>query len=187
MELVLVGAMGVDGVIGLSPGTGPGDASRADDTVSICTVTDGSTICCGSERIRLRIDAFSSPVIVAMVEIVRLAIRSPLQRHCLAISPNMRPTRVGKDRYGRSLAMVAGSQGALACWQLRHGQGDLQAGLGQRPAGRTRLFSVVSSRLPAGDLSCSVEPVGTRGAEPIWFAAARCLEGWAPSPASRRP
>jgi micrococcal nuclease len=28
--------------------------------------------------------------------------------------------RVGKDRYGRTLAMVSGPRGDLSCWQLVH-------------------------------------------------------------------
>jgi endonuclease YncB( thermonuclease family) len=30
--------------------------------------------------------------------------------------------RVGEDRYGRTLAQVAGDKGDLSCWQLKHQQ-----------------------------------------------------------------
>jgi len=30
--------------------------------------------------------------------------------------------RTGQDHYGRTLAVVAGDQGDLSCWQLKHEQ-----------------------------------------------------------------
>ena len=80
------------------------------EPVSGCTVTDGDTIRCGSERVRL------------------LGINAPeLPGHCRAgrdcapgdpyastdslrgaMSATMTIERVGEDRYGRTLAMVAG-------------------------------------------------------------------------------
>lgn len=35
--------------------------------------------------------------------------------------------RVGEDHYGRTLAMVTGSEGDLSCWQLRHDQAIYKA------------------------------------------------------------
>jgi endonuclease YncB( thermonuclease family) len=38
-----------------------------------------------------------------------------------ALVPPLSVNRVGTDRYGRTLAMVAGRKGDLSCWQLGHG------------------------------------------------------------------
>lgn len=89
-----------------------------------CTVTDGDTIRCGEERIRLLgIDAPERPGncrqgrncapgdYYASAANLRDAIDGPLQI-----------TRIGRDRYGRTLAMVSGPMGDLSCWQLSNGQ-----------------------------------------------------------------
>jgi len=36
--------------------------------------------------------------------------------------------RIGEDHYGRTLAMVAGSEGDLSCWQLMHHQAIYKVG-----------------------------------------------------------
>lgn len=94
------------------------------EAISGCSVTDGDTIRCGDERIRL------------------LGIDAPeLPGHCrsgrdcapgdpyastnslsAAMTGQLTIKRVGEDHYGRTLAMVAGSEGDLSCWQLGHGQ-----------------------------------------------------------------
>ncbi|THG37793.1 thermonuclease family protein [Sphingomonas olei] len=94
-----------------------------EEPLSGCTVTDGDTIRCGSERIRL------------------LAIDTPeLPGHCrkgrncapgdpyaatasleAALTGNLTINRVGEDHYGRTLARVAGAKGDLSCWQLERG------------------------------------------------------------------
>ncbi len=121
---MLVVAMGVGGVIGLSPGIGKGDPSRAAGTVSSCTVTDGDTIRCGSERVRLL--GIDAPELSGHCRPGRscvpgdpVASTASLER---AMSPVMQIARVGVDHYGRTLAMVAGMQGDLSCWQLRQHQ-----------------------------------------------------------------
>lgn len=94
-----------------------------------CTVTDGDTIRCGSERIRLLgIDAPERPGgcqrgrncapgdYYASAANLRDAMDGPLQI-----------TRVGRDRYGRTLAMVSGPMGDLSCWQLSSGQAVYRA------------------------------------------------------------
>jgi micrococcal nuclease len=77
-----------------------------------CSVTDGDTIRCEGERIRL------------------LGIDAPeLPDHCRegrslreAMSGTMRISRVGEDRYGRTLAIVESDYGDLSCWQLARRQ-----------------------------------------------------------------
>lgn len=118
----LLGAVVVGGTIGLAPSL----AERTGATVTYgepiggCWVTDGDTIRCGDERIRL------------------LAIDAPeLPGHCQgrrrcapgdpfasteslrsAMTGSLTIDRVGKDHYGRTLARVAGTKGDLSCWQL---------------------------------------------------------------------
>ncbi|MCD2316384.1 thermonuclease family protein [Sphingomonas sp. IC-11] len=94
-----------------------------DEPLSGCAVTDGDTIRCGDERIRL------------------LGIDTPeLPGHCrrgrdcvtgdpyaatasleAALTGSLTINRVGEDRYGRTLARVAGTKGDLSCWQLARG------------------------------------------------------------------
>lgn len=89
-----------------------------------CTVTDGDTIRCGEERIRLlaidapetaghclkgRTCAPGDPV--AATESLRVA----LAQGGLLIR------RMGRDRYGRTLAMVSAGGADLSCHQLQQG------------------------------------------------------------------
>ena len=89
-----------------------------------CRVTDGDTIWCHHERIRL------------------LGVDAPeLPGHCRpgrscapgdpfasaasladAIVGRLRIHRVGQDRYRRTLALVSGGRGDLSCWQLTRRQ-----------------------------------------------------------------
>jgi hypothetical protein len=103
-----------------------GAQTLLDRPVSIggCRVTDGDTIRCGDERIRLLgIDAPEMPG------------HCRAGRHCVegdpyasstslgsAMGSVMIITRVGTDRYGRTLALVRGPSGDLSCWQLAHHQ-----------------------------------------------------------------
>ncbi|WP_232475899.1 thermonuclease family protein [Flavisphingomonas formosensis] len=94
------------------------------DTITDRRVTDGDTIRCGRERIRLRgIDAPELPG------------HCRQDRDCApgdpfastdslraAMAPTMRIRRIERDRYGRTVAVVSGPKGDLSCWQLRQGQ-----------------------------------------------------------------
>jgi endonuclease YncB( thermonuclease family) len=122
---VLVAAAVFGGLIGTTSTFHAAAAKPGyDGVVTGCTVTDGDTVRCGGERIRL------------------LGIDAPeLPGHCRpgrdcapgdpyastsnlsdALSGTIRITRVGEDHYGRTLATMAGSEGDLSCWQLKHGQ-----------------------------------------------------------------
>lgn len=90
-----------------------------------CTATDGDTIRCGDERIRLiGIDAPELPGHCRKGR--RCAPGDPVasQRSltdALARGPAT-IDRHGQDRYGRTLASVSVRGVDLACWQLRRGQ-----------------------------------------------------------------
>lgn len=90
--------------------------------LSACTVTDGDTIRCDGERIRLLgIDAPELPG--HCVEGRDCAPGDPYaSTNTLndALSQPLSVERVGVDRYGRTLAMVSGAKGDLSCWQLAH-------------------------------------------------------------------
>ena len=89
-----------------------------------CTVTDGDTIRCGEERIRLLgIDAPEKPGTcrpgrtcapgdpVASADSLRAALAGG----------GLTIRRTGKDRYGRTLALVAAGGVDLSCHQLAQG------------------------------------------------------------------
>ncbi|MGE4321780.1 MAG: thermonuclease family protein [Sphingobium sp.] len=85
-------------------------------------MTDGGTIRCGSERIRLLgIDApelHGCPRNRTCAPGSGSASKASLQR---LIRGDLRIERVGKDRYGRTLAQVYAGGRNVACEQLRQG------------------------------------------------------------------
>lgn len=97
----------------------------------VCSVTDGDTIRCGDERIRLLgIDAPELPGHCRQgrdcVEGDGAAATRSLERGA-SLGPLV-IVRMGTDRYGRTLALVraqtpAGSQD-LSCWQLQQGHAE---------------------------------------------------------------
>jgi micrococcal nuclease len=97
---------------------------RYAETISGCKVTDGDTIRCGDERIRLL--GIDAPELPGHCRAGRncapgdpYASTSSLSA---AMTGQLTIKRVDEDHYGRTLAMVAGSQGDLSCWQLKHDQ-----------------------------------------------------------------
>ncbi len=90
-------------------------------TVDGCYVTDGDTIRCGDERIRLvGIDA---PELPGHCNAGRtcapgdpFASTASLQK---ALKGPLRIERLGEDRYSRTIAAVSGSLGDLSCHQIR--------------------------------------------------------------------
>lgn len=138
--IALAGAALLGAAIGVGPSfipapdpitTAPGKTIvRYAEPLSGCTVTDGDTIRCGDERIRLlgidspekpgncrngRVCAPGDPY--ASTESLLAAMVGPLTIE-----------RVGTDRYGRTLGMVAGAKGDLSCWQLERGQAIYKSG-----------------------------------------------------------
>lgn len=89
---------------------------------AVCRAVDGDTIRCGRERIRLLgIDALEMPGHCRSGR--RCVAGDPwASRASLAAAMRGRLTvsRVGLDRYGRTLALVTGPRGDLSCGQLRN-------------------------------------------------------------------
>lgn len=94
------------------------------ETVSNCRATDGDTIRCGDERIRLL--AIDAPELPGHCREGRVcAPGDPVastRTLTSAMTATMSITRIGTDRYGRTLAMVSGPRGDLSCWQLSQDQ-----------------------------------------------------------------
>ena len=90
-----------------------------------CTVTDGDTIRCGDERIRLLgIDAPEKPGHCRRGR--QCAPGDPVASteslgHAVGNGP-LSIIRMGEDRYGRTLALVRAGETDLSCHQLRRGQ-----------------------------------------------------------------
>nr|WP_317128334.1 thermonuclease family protein [Sphingomonas baiyangensis] len=128
LPLVILGsAAAIGGLVGAAPVMLAKPASaieRYQDSLTGCTVTDGDTIRCSGERIRLLgIDAPELPG-----HCQRGRVCAPGDPYASsrslgeASAGELSIDRVGEDRYGRTLARVAGPKGDLSCWQLKHGQ-----------------------------------------------------------------
>jgi endonuclease YncB( thermonuclease family) len=103
-------------------------ASRT-EAVYGCMVTDGDTIRCGDERVRLL--GIDAPEMPGHCRSGRACVEGdPFQSSAnlgAAMGSTMTIVRVGTDRYGRTLATVAGPQGDLSCWQLTHRQAEYRS------------------------------------------------------------
>lgn len=123
--VVLGAAAIIGGVVGTLPSSAlSGLRPQYEGSVIGCSVTDGDTIRCGDERIRLLgIDAPELPG------------HCRAGRHCAAgdgyaskaslaaaMVGTIHISRVGEDHYGRTLAMLSSDVGDLSCWQLQRGQ-----------------------------------------------------------------
>jgi endonuclease YncB( thermonuclease family) len=122
--LTMVMAAGVGGIIGMSPIASGSSGFLQAPHVRSCSAVDGDTLRCGAERIRLL--GIDAPEMRGHCRTGRtcvdgdpIASTASLRR---ALTENMIIYRAGQDRYGRTLAAVAGARGDLSCWQLKHGQ-----------------------------------------------------------------
>lgn len=123
--LVLAAAAAVGTAAGIMPPSAlsflrPG----YDDTVSGCKVTDGDTIRCDGERIRLL--GIDTPEVSGHCREDRDCVPgdpyAATQSLADALIGTIRISRVGTDHYGRTLATLSSTKGDLSCWQLQHGQ-----------------------------------------------------------------
>ncbi|WP_318842604.1 thermonuclease family protein [Sphingomonas sp. NIC1] len=123
--VVLAAAAAIGTCIGLTPSLGfPSLRPGHRDTVSGCTVTDGDTIRCNGERIRLLgIDAPELPGHCRTGRNCAPGDGYASKRSLAdALVGTIRISRVGEDHYGRTLAILSSDRGDLSCWQLEHGQ-----------------------------------------------------------------
>lgn len=128
--LVLAGAALVGAIVGVMPSLPLPSLATASTVVASgsmitgCTATDGDTIRCGSERIRLL--AIDAPELPGHCRQGRVCARGDAYASTSSLAEAMTGTlrieRTGTDHYGRTLATVSGDKGDLSCWQLRHGQ-----------------------------------------------------------------
>lgn len=135
---VMAAAVGVGLAIGAAPALIPASTITASaatsstaygETISGCRVTDGDTIRCGDERIRLlAIDAPEMPGHCRRGRVCApgdpYASTESLRS---AMVGDLSIDRVGEDHYGRTLARVAGDKGDLSCWQLERGHAIYKA------------------------------------------------------------
>lgn len=122
--LVLAGAALAGLAVGVAPALDAPSAPVAyAEPLGPCVATDGDTLRCGSERIRLLgVDAPELPG-----HCRRGRVCAPGDPHASkvglgdALAGPLTIERVGRDRYGRTLALVAGAGGDLSCRQLARG------------------------------------------------------------------
>ena len=127
---VLGAAAIVGAIIGVTPYIGlPTLRPGYNDTVSGCSVTDGDTIRCNGERIRLL--GIDAPELPGHCRTGRNCARGDgyASKRSLddAMIGTIRISRVGEDHYGRTLAILSSDRGDLSCWQLQHGQAIYKA------------------------------------------------------------
>lgn len=128
---ILGGAAAIGLLVGAAPKLTAGDAVGAAyaEPLSVCSVTDGDTIRCGDERIRLL--AIDAPEMPGHCRRGRAcAPGDPYESKASledALTGELTIDRVGEDRYGRTLARVAGDKGDLSCWQIERGHAIYKA------------------------------------------------------------
>ena len=93
---------------------------HAATSITGCKAVDGDTLRCGRERVRLLgIDAPEMGRCAPGRRCVRGDPKRSMRSLSDALDPTMTITRVGRDRYGRTLALVQSRKGDLSCWQMR--------------------------------------------------------------------
>lgn len=114
-------AAGLSGIV-LVPGNAVGGTTG-------CVASDGDTLRCGEERIRLL--GIDTPELRGHCRKGRrcvpgdpIAAKHSLER---AIAGPLAIERHGRDRYGRTLAIVTGPLGELSCRQLAEGHARYRA------------------------------------------------------------
>lgn len=123
--LVLTVAAIVGGLVGVLPSSILSSLQPGyDQTVSGCTVTDGDTIRCNGERVRL--SGIDTPELPGHCRQGRDCVPGDPYASTLSLEAAMvgtiRINRIGEDRYGRTIATLSSGRGDLSCWQLEHGQ-----------------------------------------------------------------
>ncbi|WP_272695074.1 MULTISPECIES: thermonuclease family protein [Sphingomonas] len=126
---ILIGAACIGAIVGIGSTVEPTASTATREIISGCRTTDGDTIRCGNERIRLL--GIDAPELTGHCRPGRkCAPGDPVaSTHSLrsAMTGTLRINRVGTDHYGRTLATVAGDRGDLSCWQLSQGQASYRS------------------------------------------------------------
>ena len=121
--LVLGSAAVIGAAIGLTLARTTSSNSHGKPIAS-CAATDGDTIRCAGERIRLH--GIDAPEIPGHCREGRACVPGDPYKSTsslmAALAGQLTIERVGKERYGRTLAVVTGANGDLSCWQLEHKQ-----------------------------------------------------------------
>ena len=122
---VLVGAAAIGAIVGTAPALDQHQLTpKYTKMIHGCTVVDGDTLRCGSERVRLL--GIDAPELAGHCRGGRECVEgdpvASTQSLRDAVSADLQIERFGEDRYGRTLAAIAGKNGDLSCWQLKHGQ-----------------------------------------------------------------
>lgn len=121
--LTIAGSIGaLTGMWSAMPGKASGTGYA--EGIANCRVTDGDTIRCGSERIRLL--GIDAPELPGHCREGRVCVEGDPSASTASLENAMTGPlvidRVGEDHYGRTLALVRGGKGDLSCWQLAHHQ-----------------------------------------------------------------
>ncbi|MDB5714180.1 MAG: thermonuclease family protein [Sphingomonadales bacterium] len=127
---VVIGAAGVGAFwSGWVPTIFSSASANTGDEVFGCRVTDGDTIRCGDERIRLL--AIDAPELPGHCRTGRECAPGDPYASTDSLSEAMtgaiRIERFGTDRYGRTLGSLTGDKGNLSCWQLNAHQAIYKA------------------------------------------------------------
>lgn len=122
---ILLGAVVIGAGIGFGSARFPNAIAPVyGESISGCSVTDGDTIRCDGERIRLL--GIDAPELPGHCREGRACVSgdpfASTNSLTTAMSSTMRISRVGVDRYGRTLAIVESDHGDLSCWQLTNHQ-----------------------------------------------------------------
>ncbi|WP_239025684.1 thermonuclease family protein [Sphingomonas paeninsulae] len=106
---------------GVLPTISSASAATGDEIMG-CRVTDGDTIRCGDERIRLL--AIDAPELPGHCRTGRDCVPGDPYASSDSLHEAMvgaiRIERYGTDRYGRTLGSLTSDKGNLSCWQLSH-------------------------------------------------------------------
>lgn len=118
-----VAAILIGGALGAASVRAPyGSKGTYGEAISGCTVIDGDTIWCGDEHIRLL--GIDAPELPGHCRPGRNCVDgdpyASTSNLAAGIMGQLTIDRVGEDHYHCTLAVVAGSQGDLSCWQLKH-------------------------------------------------------------------
>jgi endonuclease YncB( thermonuclease family) len=128
--LILAGAAVLGTVVGIAPWRAASAQTPVyAERVEGCRAIDGDTLDCRGERIRLL--AIDAPELPGHCRQGRQCVAGDPAASTSSLSDALEGQltidRVGEDRYGRTLARVAGRKGDLSCWQISRTHAEYKA------------------------------------------------------------